>query len=491
MRHTPARPEKDRSASGGRQGRTGVLPGSRERVRCCPRRTGAIPCIASAPEPDPQPKKAMIATLITLALLAPSPAALPAPSAPPQEARYVEEVRRLMREPRVERALRAVEEQDERTMEDLVELTEIAAPPFQEERRGARFLEKLLELGVDSAWVDEEGNVIGLRRGTPGAGAGAVVYSGHLDTVFPEETDVRVRRRGDTLYAPGIADDTRGLAAVLATLRAMNAAGVRTHKDVLFVGTVGEEGLGDLRGVKHLFGEGGPAVDAFISIDGTGDEGITHMGLGSHRYKVTFQGPGGHSWGAFGLGNPAHALGQAIHQFELAADAFTRSGTRTSYSVGRIGGGTSVNAIPFEAWMEVDMRSESQERLIRIDSIFQRSMRRALDEANAARRSGPELGVELALIGDRPSGEIPVGDPFVQRAIAVTRAMGLEPALRRSSTDANVPISMGIPALTIGGGGVSAGAHSPQEWYVNRDGPRGIQRAMLILLGQAGLAPAS
>jgi len=401
-----------------------------------------------------------------------------------QEPDYEARVAALAALPSVARALELVEERDARTMADLLELTEIPAPPFNEDQRAERFLEMLLDLGVDSAWTDAEGNVLALRRGT---GSDEVVaVAGHLDTVFPEGTDVTVRQRGDTLFAPGIGDDTRGLTAVLALLRVLNEAELQTTADLLFIGTVGEEGLGDLRGMKHLFREGGPRIDTFISIDGTGHTGITHQGLGSHRYRVTVRGPGGHSWGAFGLPNPAHALGRAIDYFDLAADAITRSGPRTSYNIGRIGGGTSVNSIPFEAWMEVDMRSESPENLQVIDEVFQRSVRRAVEESNTQRRDGAELSLEMELIGDRPSGEISESVPFVQQAIAVSRHLGIEPALGRGSTDSNIPISRGIPAITIGGGGQGTGAHSPGEWFINRDGTLGIQRALLILLAQAG-----
>ena len=253
-----------------------------------------------------------------------------------------------------------------------------------------------------------------------------VAIAGHLDTVFPEGTDVTIRARGDTLYAPGIGDDTRGLATVLAVLRAMNEADVRADADILFIGNVGEEGQGDLRGVKHLFREGAtPKIDAFISVDGTGHEGITHQGLGSHRYRVTFKGPGGHSWGAFGLGNPSHALGRAIHHFAVVGDSLTRSGPRTSYNVGVIGGGTSVNSVPFEAWAEVDMRSESPASLERIDAGLHAAVARALEEENAGRRRGDALTVDVELIGDRPSGELEENEAIVQRAVAVSRLLGI------------------------------------------------------------------
>lgn len=397
------------------------------------------------------------------------------------------EVRAILENPRVQRAFRYLEETDEQTMADLRELTQIPAPPFMEDARGRRFAERLGEIGVDSIWTDEVGNVVGLRRGR---GAGTIVIAGHLDTVFPEGTDVTIRQRGDTLFAPGIADDTRGVVAVLGILRAMNAAEIETDFDIWFVGNVGEEGLGDLRGMKHLFREGAPRIDGFISIDGLGRDGVTNAGLGSYRYRVTFAGPGGHSWGAFGLANPMHALGRAIAHFDAAALEFTSAGgPRTSYNVGRMGGGTSVNSIPFDAWIEVDMRSESPESLDRIDAIFRDAMQKGLEEENAGRARGEALTVVLDKIGDRPSGEVAADDPFVQRAVAATSLTGGTPRLGRSSTDSNIPISLGIPAVTIGGGGAGGGAHSLDEFYINRDGPEGIQRALLLLLAQAGLSP--
>ncbi len=397
------------------------------------------------------------------------------------------EVRALMEHPTIQAAFRHIEENDPWTIATLRELTEIPAPPFMEEVRGQRFLELIEESGVDSAWVDEVGNVVGLRRGS---GSGAMIFSGHLDTVFPEGTDVTIRESSDTLFAPGIADDTRGLVTVLATLRAMNAADVQTEQDIWFVGTVGEEGTGDLRGVKHLFREGAPDFDAFVSIDGLGHSGVTNAGLGSHRYRVAFRGPGGHSWGAFGLGNPIHALGRAVAAFDAEAKRYTdNAAQRTSYNVGTVGGGTSVNSIPFEAWMEIDMRSESPQRLQEIDAVFQAAMRRGLEEANTVRARGEELTLDVILIGDRPSGEIPEDDPFIARALAATELLGGAPTLRRSSTDANTPIALGIPGITIGGGGAGGNAHSLSEFFMNHDGPRGIQRALLILVAQAGMVP--
>jgi tripeptide aminopeptidase len=396
------------------------------------------------------------------------------------------EIRTLAERADVQRALAFIVDDDARTIRDLITLTEIPAPPFEETERGEAFGRMLEEAGADSVWTDEEGNVLGLRRGS--GGGPTLVLSGHLDTVFPRETDVTVKQSGDTLRAPGIADDTRGLVTVLAVLRALEEAGINTRGDILFVGTVGEEGLGDLRGVKYLFREGGPDIDAFISVDGTDDTRVTHMGLGSMRYRVTFKGPGGHSWGAFGIANPAHALGRAVQLFDVAAAEFTASGPRTSYNVGRIGGGTSVNSIPFESWMEVDMRSESQERLMGIDSIFRAVVQQAVDQENADRRGDEAVIADVELVGNRPSGEISLVDPLVMRAAAATSHLGLEPQFGRSSTDSNVPIARGIPAITIGGGGRGGDAHALTEWFTNENGPRGIQRALLITLAHVGLA---
>ena len=403
-----------------------------------------------------------------------------------QEARWVEEVDALAARPPVAEAFRLVEALDPWSLELLIELTEIPAPPFMEEVRGRRFAELLLELGADSVWTDEVGNVIGLRRGT--VGERTIGFGGHLDTVFPEGTDVTVRQRGDTLYAPGIGDDTRGLVVVLTALRAMEEAGIETRDDVLFVGVVGEEGLGDLRGMKHLYREGGLGPDAWIDVDGGGISRTVSMGLGSYRYRITFEGPGGHSWGAFGLANPSHALARAVRHFQDAADTLTRRGPRTSYNVGRIGGGTSVNSIPFEAWMEVDMRSESPESLLRIERALLAAVERALEEENALRRDGEALTVDVDKIGDRPSGEMDPSAPLVQRALATTAHFGEEGELARSSTDSNTPISLGVPAVTIGRGGVGGNGHAPDEWWINRDAHVAIQRALLLVVAEAGLA---
>ena len=404
-----------------------------------------------------------------------------------RENAYCTEIARLAQRPDVVQALRFIEQQNETALRELITLTEIPAPPFGEEVRAAAYAEMLWAAGADSVWTDSIGNVIALRRGAGAAPRRTVAMAGHMDTVFPEGTDVTVRMRGDTLYAPGIGDDTRGLVVVLHVLRAMARQEIRTEADLLFIGTVGEEGLGDLRGVKHLFREGAPRIDSFIAVDGGSDGGITNGALGSRRYRVTFSGPGGHSWGAFGTGNPIHALGRAIMMFDTVAATFTAApGGRTSYNVGRIGGGTSVNSVPFEAWAEVDMRSVSQERLTAIDSIFRATMGRALAEQNTGIRRGESLSVSVDLVGDRPSGVTEPGTPLLDRAMAATLWLGDEPQLSTSSTDANTPIALGIPAVTIGRGGVGGNTHSPDEWWIDRDSEKAVQRALLILLAEAG-----
>ena len=402
------------------------------------------------------------------------------------EPAYVDEARALLGNASIARALELAEEHDAWALERLIELTEIPAPPFMEDERGERFGELLAELGADSVWTDAEGNVIGLRRGR--TGARTIGGVGHPATVFPERTALTVRQVGDTLFAPGVGDDTRGLVVVLSVLRALEEAAIETDDHVLFVGVVGEEGLGDLRGMKHLYAEGGLRPDVWIDVDGGGLSRIVSMGLGSVRYRVTFEGPGGHSWGAFGTANPMHAMGRAIRYFQDAADTLTRSGARTSYNVGRIGGGTSVNSIPFESWMEVDMRSESPASLARIEQAFLAAMDRALAEENELRREGPALTVDKDKIGDRPSGEMDPATPLVQRALATTSVLGVEGELARSSTDSNVPIALGVPAVTIGRGGVSRNGHAPDESWVNVDAWRAVQRALLLVVAEAGFA---
>ncbi|WP_245750698.1 M20/M25/M40 family metallo-hydrolase [Flagellimonas taeanensis] len=403
------------------------------------------------------------------------------------EAKYTKQVERLAKSKQVKVAFDFIRQQKDSTTMDLITLTEVLAPPFMEDERGKVFSKMLQEAGVDSIWTDKVGNVIGLRKGTSGE-PGYVGVDAHLDVVFPEGTDVTVKKAGDTLKAPGIGDDTRGLAMLISMLKAMNKAKIKTQKDILIVGTVGEEGLGDLRGMKYLFNESGLDIDSWIAIDGGSLGRISNAGLGSKRYKLTVKGPGGHSWGAFGLANPHHALGKVIDIFSKDAWDYTSGDiSRTSFNVGRIGGGTSVNSIPFESWMEVDMRAIDPMNLDEIEAIFKTSVEKAITEYN---NSGvrDKVTYELTKIGDRPSGELPPSLPLIQRSMAATQYFGVTPSLGRGSTNINIPVSKGIPSVCIGRGGKGGGAHSLHEWYLNDEpGDESIQLALLITLAQAGL----
>ncbi|MES2328307.1 MAG: M20/M25/M40 family metallo-hydrolase [Bacteroidota bacterium] len=399
--------------------------------------------------------------------------------------RYQKEIKDLAEQPVIRSAFQTIVDLEPQTIKDLIMLTQIPSPPFKEKLRAEKFRQMLQAIGVDSIWTDAAGNVIALRRGT--SRKKTVVIEGHLDTVFPEGTDVTVKQKGDTLFAPGIGDDTRGLNVLLTLLKAINTAKIKTDADVLFIGTTGEEGLGDLRGVKQLFNSG-IKIDTYISIDGGPISTITYGAVGSRRYRVTYKGPGGHSYGAFGLVNPHNASARAIHYFIKDADAFTKTGVKTTYNIGVMGGGTSVNAIPAESWMEVDMRSENAGRLNTLDKLLKQAVQKGLQEENAMKRQGPNLTVEMKMVGDRPSGVQDTALPLINRAAAASRYLNAGAGLSINSTNSNIPISKNIPAITIGRGGKTAGAHSLNEWYLNDKGYLGIQYALLVLVSEAGLA---
>jgi tripeptide aminopeptidase len=347
---------------------------------------------------------------------------------------------RLVRDPTVRAALDSVKQSEVELLEDQIRLCEIPAPPFKEAQRAEAYKRRFEELGLRNVRIDKAGNVLGERAGR--AARPHLVFSAHLDTVFPEGTVVRTTRDGALIKGPGIGDDCRGLAVVIGIIGALNRHHIQTDGSITFVGTVGEEGLGDLRGVKHLFNESLKGkIDRFISVDGTG-LGITNVGVGSYRYRVTFKGPGGHSFGAFGLANPIHALGRAIahiSEFQVSEQP------RTTFNVGRIGGGTSVNSIPFEAWMEMDMRSADATSLRSIDERFHQAVDRSLREENERWGNQGRLAVAKDLVGHRPPGSTPENSPIVRAAVSVQRALGFPVALREGSTDSNVPMALGIP----------------------------------------------
>lgn len=386
----------------------------------------------------------------------------------------------LVADAAVKAALASIKAGEPQLLEDQIRICEVPAPPFKEQKRGEVYRDMFKALGLQNVRVDAVGNVIGERSGK--AARPNVVIAAHLDTVFPEETNVKVTREGPVLKGPGIGDDCRGLAVILGVIRALNSAKIETPGTITFVGNVGEEGLGDLRGVKHLFRtELKDRIDRFVSIDGTG-LGITHVGVGSKRYRVTYKGPGGHSYSDFGLVNPIHALGRAI---DAISELQVPSSPKTTFNVGRIGGGTSVNSVPFEAWMEVDMRSPDPASLAAVDAKFRKAVDDALKAEKARWRENGTLTVDPQLVGDRPAGRTPEDSPIVRAAISVTKALGLPLSLDTGSTDSNLPMSMSIPAITIDGGGIGRDAHALTESFDTTDSWKGTQRALLVAIALA------
>jgi acetylornithine deacetylase/succinyl-diaminopimelate desuccinylase-like protein len=397
-------------------------------------------------------------------------------------------VERVGNHPGYKAALQYIDADHERIVREIIALTEIPAPPFKEAARAKAFAQMLRQSGLTSVDIDAEGNVIGLRRGT---GSGPLVaIAAHLDTVFPEGTEIRVRRQGNRLAGPGIGDNSRSLAVLLGIVRAFDRGKIQTASDILFIGNVGEEGPGDLRGMRYLFQKGAyrDRIRMFISIDGAGrGADIVTGALGSVRYNVIFRGPGGHSYGAFGLVNPAFALAKAMDKLSRIQ---VPSNPRTTFNVGVVGGGTSVNSIPSEVWMDVDLRSESPQELKRLSDEFLRQVRAAADEENLARSTSQgRIEVEPKVIGERPSGATPSDTFLVQVAAEAIRRFGMPPSYSIGSTDSNIPISMNIPAITIDSGGFGGRAHALDEWIdVEKTASvRGISLVMTTLLAAAGL----
>lgn len=384
-------------------------------------------------------------------------------------------------------AMAEIDRDYDRFVAELIELTQIPAPPFKEAQRAKAYAEKFRALGLSEVTIDAEGNVTGVRPGTDPAEK-MVVMSAHLDTVFPEGTDVTVRRQGTRLMAPGVGDDTRGLATLLAYIRALDAAKVRTKRPILFVGTVGEEGRGDLRGVRHLLTKGAykDRIGAFFSLDGAEPARVVNGGVGSKRYHIVFKGPGGHSYGAFGIVNPMAAMGAAIADiYRLRPPA----SPRTTYSASVTGGGTSVNAIPSEVFVDIDMRSEDAAALATLEQQVLAIVAKAVTDENAARST--RVGVVTAdpqPIGDRPAGSTPAEAAIVRVTQAAATAAGLSPSLEASSTDANIAMSLGIPAVTIGSGGSGGRAHALDEWtdVAKPESIKGMGVGLLALMTMAG-----
>ena len=395
-------------------------------------------------------------------------------------------IRHIAADPSYRTAAAAFDSGHDRWVDDIVAITQIAAPPFKEQARAKAFADMLRKRGLDPT-IDEEGNVLALRKGSE-AGP-VVVVSAHMDTVFPEGTDVTVKRDGTRLHAPGVGDDSTGLATLLALVDAMNAGKVQTRSPILFVGTVGEEGLGDLRGVRYLFTKGvyKGKIGAFFSLDGGDLDSMTTGATGSKRYKVIFKGPGGHSYGAFGIVNPMAALSQTVtdlYDIKVPADP------KTTYSASVVGGGTSVNAIPADVWLEVDMRSASADELAKLERQFLAIVPRAVAAENSARSTAPgKITAELKPIGDRPAGRTDPNADIIRFADAAYRSEGLAVKKNISSTDSNIPMSLGIPAVTMSRIADSGRAHAPDEWIDVSKAPNVKLKRILLstILATAGL----
>jgi acetylornithine deacetylase/succinyl-diaminopimelate desuccinylase-like protein len=395
---------------------------------------------------------------------------------------YDTQISDLMKNEKVRRAFEFLREIEPQTIEEQIKITEIPAPTFKEAKRAEYFRQRFTELGLQNVRIDKAGNAIGERSGR--SDKTTLVLAAHLDTVFDENTDVKVRREDKVLKAPGISDDGRGLTLLLAIAKALNETKIETDGSIIFVANVAEEGLGDLKGTRHLFNEElKNRITHFISIDGA-ELKITNQAVGSFRYRTTFKGKGGHSYGAFGLPNPIHAIGRLVEKvsrFQVPAKP------KTTFNVGKISGGTSVNSIAASASIEIDMRSEDPSELAKLDAVYKQVVEQALREENERWQNVEKLTVENLAIGNRPTGTQSPDAPIVQIALAADRSLEIKSELKASSTDSNIPISLGIPAITLDGGGIGRGTHSLNESWDSTNSHIGSQRALIITLTIVGL----
>ncbi len=429
-------------------------------------------------------RRPWLSVVLTAALLPSALAAQAGRTQRPTASAQTIDMNALTKVAPVAAALTALQTDNAWTISQQIALCEIPAPPFKEAVRAEAYRKQLVALGLSNVHIDKEGNVLGEIRGTqPGP---TVMLSGHLDTVFPEGTDVRVKRDGTRLTAPGIGDDCRGLAVTLAIARQVMMSKIPINGRLLVVATVGEEGPGNLRGVRAIFGSAlRDSIDHFISVDGVGF-GITNRAVGSHRYRVKYVGPGGHSYGAFGMPNPIHALGRAI---AIVSDLQVPTEPKVTFNVGIVTGGQTVNSISASASMDIDMRSESAPALAALDTRMQAAFKKALtDEIARWPGSKVPLALQIDTIGIRPAGVTTESSFIVRTALAAGKSIGVYTPLTPSSTDANIAISMGISAITVDGGGIGQGAHALDEWYDDRsDGYKGPQWVMLFVLGLTGV----
>ncbi|HXN21587.1 MAG TPA: M20/M25/M40 family metallo-hydrolase [Candidatus Dormibacteraeota bacterium] len=397
----------------------------------------------------------------------------------------------ISRDPHVARALEWLSRNTDWINAEQARITAIPAPPFHESERAA-YVQKILSSYALRVSTDRAGNVIGELPGSQENQI--VVLAAHLDTVFPAGTDVHVRKEGARMLAPGISDNGTGLATLVAIARGFHEANLKPARTILFVANVGEEGEGNLRGMRALVDEYKDRLKYVIALDGSGTDYITTMALGSRRIEIVVNGPGGHSWSDFGLPNPINAVARGITRFLKMR---VPDSPRTTFNIGQIEGGTSVNSIPFRASIRVDLRSEQEQELERLETHLRESMKAGVDEEMAATRergsfnsSGSQLEMGVHVLGVRPGGELAANSNLLAAVRNADTFLGNSSRLERSSTDANIPISIGIDAISIGAGGASGGAHSLKEWYDPTDRLMGLKRVLLTLLAVAGMSPA-
>jgi tripeptide aminopeptidase len=393
-------------------------------------------------------------------------------------------IERLASDRRVHQAFQWLHLQEQRILQWQAEMLRVPAPPFGERARAEWLCERFRELDLENPGIDEAGNAVATRAGAD-PGAGQVMISAHLDTVFPAGTPIHPELNGSRLSAPGACDNGAGVAALLGIAAVLQQIPIATECEIVFVGNVGEEGEGDLRGVRHLYREGArDRIRAHLVLDGAGHEAAVTHALGSQRYLVSVTGPGGHSWTDAGRPNPIVVLSRAIQEF---SEAPLPEIPRTVVNVGTIEGGTAINAIPERAAARFDVRSTDPEQLIRLEVALHRAVEDAVIAANRDPHvEGGSVQFSIEKIGDRPAGRLPANSELMTLLEAVDRHLAIRTELRLASTDANIPLSLGVPAVSIGGGGEGGGIHTYGEWYDGRGRDLGLKRILLLLLAAAG-----
>jgi tripeptide aminopeptidase len=421
-----------------------------------------------------------------ISLMSPTP---PRAHLPEIAATVQQDVARNAASPEVRSAFNWLRTQEPQLAQWQMEMARIAAPPFGESARGAWLAERFREVGLDDVRIDDVGNVFGVH---PGFGQRYVALSAHIDTVFPANTPLNIRQEGSRIYGPGVSDNGAGVTAMLAIAALFRSVRVRHALPFVFIGNVGEEGEGDLRGMRHIFStpRWKDSIAYSVVLDGAGSDTIVAEALGSRRFEVIVRGPGGHSWSDFGAPNPIVILAKAIETFTATPVPAT---PKTTFNIGVIRGGTSVNSIPESASMKVDIRSTSMSEMERLEQTLRLALNRAVEEEmltaemrSAAQKRPSGVSCEVVEIGSRPAGELSTGARILQVIRAVDAQLNNAAQVQRASTDANIPLSLGLEAIAIGGGGTGGGAHTLQEWFDSNGRELGLKRILLTMLALAG-----